>query len=433
MNVQLTSLGCRLNEAEQASWSRQFGEAGHQMVDTAEAADLVVINTCAVTAEASRKSRKLIRRFHRLNPQAKLILTGCYADLEAEQAADIAGVDLVVSNRDKDRLVQIVSDKLDLKTMPVQAQEGEGLHLYRPTRTRAFVKVQDGCRNRCTFCIVTVARGEERSRPVDDVVAEIAELVALGHQEIVLTGVHLGGYGHELGVDLYRLVNEILQQTSVKRLRLSSLEPWEIPDNFWQLWKDKRLLPHLHLPVQSGSDQILRRMARRSDSATIRRLAKDARAQLPKLALTSDIIVGFPGETADDWQQTLDLVQEIGFAHIHIFSYSPREGTAASRFKDAVDSDTKRERSRVLHEIAATMKRQVLESSLGKEFSVLWEGRAQLGTQGQKKLNGFTENYLKATIEVSASRDLENTIQRVRAVTIDGEELRVTCGTEDTA
>lgn len=395
------------------------------MVGEAPLADLMVVNTCAVTAEASRKSRKLIRRFHRLNPQAKLILTGCYADLETEQVADLAGVDLVISNRDKDRLVDIVSERLDLTTMPVPAQEGEGLHIYQPARTRAFVKVQDGCRNRCTFCIVTVARGEERSRSIDDILTEIDQLIALGHHEVVLTGVHLGGYGHEIGVDLHQLVSAILKQTTVPRLRLSSLEPWEIPDGFWQLFADERLCPHLHLPIQSGSDTILRRMARRSDSDTIRQLVKDARQHVPRLLLTTDIIVGFPGETENDWQQTLDLVQEIGFSHIHIFGYSPRQGTAASRFADAVVHDVKRARSRALHEIAATMKADSLGASINQEFNVLWEGRPQPAPNNHHRFSGFTENYLKATVEVPSATNLENRIQRVRVVAVKGEELQV--------
>ncbi|MDP6935143.1 MAG: radical SAM protein, partial [Myxococcota bacterium] len=253
MKVLLDTLGCRLNEAEIQTWVRVFGRAGHQVVSGPEYADVVVLNTCAVTREAARKSRRRARKLHRSNPSAPLVLTGCYAQLTPDQAREATGADLIVPNADKDELVARVEDLVGAGAMPSLGADPGTHHAFADGRTRAFVKVQDGCRNRCTFCVVTIARGEERSRAVETLVGEVAELVDEGCREVVLTGVHLGGYGHDLGTDLHRLVQTILIRTEVPRLRLSSLEPWELPEGFFELWKNPRLAPHLHLPIQSGS------------------------------------------------------------------------------------------------------------------------------------------------------------------------------------
>ena len=264
MHVFLTTLGCRLNEAELERWSRGFHATGHRVVPSPAQADIMVVNTCAVTTEAARKSRKLVSGLHRQNPAARMVLTGCFAELEPGRAASLAGVDLIVGNRDKERLVDLVVESLGTPTMPVLATEPEDAHVYASTgRTRAFIKVQDGCRNRCSFCIVTIARGEERSRTIADVVGEIRQRHADGYQEAVLTGVHLGGYGSDLGTDLRALVRAVLEDTDIPRVRLSSLEPWDLPEDFWSLWSSPRLMPHLHLPLQSGADTVLRRMSRR--------------------------------------------------------------------------------------------------------------------------------------------------------------------------
>ena len=331
MKVYLTSIGCRLNEAEIATWARQFQLAGHEVVGSAQEADALIFNTCAVTTEAARKSRQFVKRLHRLNPHARLIVTGCYASLEPERVAELMGVDKVISNQEKDNLVALVAGELATPRMPALAMEPDAVYLYPGSRTRAFVKVQDGCRNRCTFCIVTVARGEERSRPIADIIEEIRALHRAGYQEAVLTGVHLGGYGTDLGEDLASLVRAILADTDIPRLRLSSLEPWDLPEGFFELWANARLMPHLHLPLQSGSDRILRRMARRYTTAQYARLVAQARDAIPDFNLTTDLIVGFPGEGEEDWTRTVAFVQEIGFGHIHIFTYSPRGGTAAAR------------------------------------------------------------------------------------------------------
>jgi threonylcarbamoyladenosine tRNA methylthiotransferase MtaB len=440
MDVFLTTLGCRLNEAEIARWARDFHRAGHRVVPQVGQADVVVVNTCAVTGEAVRKSRKLVGGLHRENPGARMVLTGCFAELEPGAAAALAGVDLVVGNRDKDRLVALVAESFAAPGMPVLATEPESAHAYRPAgRTRAFVKVQDGCKNRCTFCIVTVARGEERSRALAEIVDEIRSLVAAGYQEAVLTGVHLGGYGRDLGTSLRELVAAVLGETALPRLRLSSLEPWDIPAGFWALWRDPRLMPHLHLPLQSGSDSVLARMARRSSTASFDALVEEARAAIPDLTLTTDLIVGFPGETEAEWAETLAYVQRIGFGHMHVFTYSPREGTRAARLPDPVPAPVQRARSRAMHELAASMKQAHLERFVGHSRAVLWEGEgepiaageavaaaapASGGAPAWQRFTGYTDNYLRVETAVPAGVALENRVTPARLCGVHGELLR---------
>ncbi len=334
VRVKLLTLGCRLNEAELEDWAQHFQRRGLRVVGSEESADLIVVNTCAVTQEAVRKSRQILRRSHRANPEARLIVSGCLATLEGEALAREAGVDLVVGNRDKDRLAEMALDLLALPAMPELAITNVASPLFTRGRQRAFIKVQDGCRYQCTFCITTQARGEERSRPIGEVVEAINRLYRTGIQEVVLTGVHLGGYGSdpgdEIGRDLATLVARLLAETEIPRLRLSSLEPWDLPESFWSLFEDARLMPHLHLPLQSGSDAVLRRMARRCKTDAFARLVERGRALVPDLNITTDIIVGFPGEGADDWRRTLTFAEAMRFGHVHVFGYSPRAGTLAA-------------------------------------------------------------------------------------------------------
>jgi len=423
MQIHLTTLGCRLNEAELETWTREFGALGHQVTNDPRTADLVVINTCAVTGEAVRKSRKLMHRAHRNNPRAKLVVSGCFASLNATETADTLGVDLVVDNRDKDRLVEIASRRLDLHSMPAVATlPGESSLLTRG-RQRAFVKVQDGCRYQCTFCIVTRARGEERSRPAAEVIDEINGLADQGIREVALTGVHLGGYGSDCESDLGKLVSRILSETDISRLRLGAVEPWDLPENFWQLFSNPRLMPHLHLPLQSGADSVLRRMARRCKTSEFQRIAEQARGQVPDFNLTTDVIVGFPGETEEEWQKTLEFVERIGFGHLHIFAFSPRPGTRAATLPDPVPRALIRARSQALHDLGQRLKRETLENYLGRRMPVLIEDRQQ-GTDNE--WSGYTPNFLRVALTGSGSRGLSNHILDVNLTEIapDGDRLR---------
>ncbi len=417
MKVHLKALGCRLNEAELEQWSRSFRSSGHDIVAEPNLADIVVVNTCAVTIDATKKSRKLMNRLHRENPHSKLVVSGCYATLDADKVAQRIGVDLVVSNQDKDQLPQRVMDAFSANTMPLIAMEPDENSLFTRGRQRAFIKIQDGCRYRCTFCIVTLARGEERSRSLGDIIEEVNLLSQQGIQEIVLTGVHVGGYGSDINSSLFELVQSLLQQTDMPRIRFASVEPWDLPDDFFSLFENPRLMPHIHLPLQSGADTVLRRMSRRCKTAEFTQLIEQARHAIPNFNVTSDIIVGFPSETDEEWQQTLDYVESIGFGHLHIFSYSPREGTKAARLANPVDNEIKKQRSKELHQLAMKMKQQMLVTQKGLIVEVLWE-QAKENNTGQMLYTGYAPNYLKVETVVnntiSKTNSLKNRITQVR-------------------
>ncbi|WP_089726001.1 tRNA (N(6)-L-threonylcarbamoyladenosine(37)-C(2))-methylthiotransferase MtaB [Candidatus Thiosymbion oneisti] len=423
MRVNLQALGCRLNEAELQTWARQFQRQGHPVTADPEAADLLVINTCAVTAEAVRKSRKLLRRAQRVNPWAKLVVSGCFASLDRDALARDQGIDLLVLNQDKDRLVEITARAFDLDSMTRDAVEQATNPLFVRGRQRAFVKVQDGCRHRCTFCIVTRARGEERSRPIAEVVEEINQLGTEGVKEVVLTGVHLGGYGSDGRGDLSALIRAVLADTHVPRVRLGSLEPWDLPAGFWALFEDRRLMPHLHLPLQSGSDAVLRRMARRCRTLDFVRLVGAARSQVADFNLTTDIIVGFPSETQAEWQQTLSFVASLGCGHLHVFPYSPRAGTKAATLPGQVHDRTKQERSRQMHALGRRMKRETLARFVGRRLPILVEG--PYGDSSQGEWFGYTPNYLPVRVGAGETEDPTNRILEVRleAVHEDGAHL----------
>ncbi len=407
MRVHLKTLGCRLNEAELESWARGFQAMGINPTPNPDDADLLVINTCAVTEEAVRKSRKLLRRAQRDNPVAKLIISGCYASLNPEQAADL-GVDLLIHNTEKERLVDIVVEELQLPTMPAAAMQADAYSLLGNNRQRAFIKVQDGCRYRCSYCIVTLARGEERSKPLPDILHEIRQQYQQGIQEVVLAGVHLGGYGSDSNSSLKTLVEEVLKHTDMPRIRLGSLEPWDLPEDFWHLFENPRLMPHLHLPMQSGANSVLRRMSRRCRTEEFLSLVESARQQVTDFNVTTDIIVGFPGETEDEWRQTLVFVEQAAFGHVHIFAFSPRSGTRAASLGNPVPRETKRQRSEQLHQLAEKTRTTIIQQQLGKTVEILVEGGNPASESGQRLWSGYTPNYLR--VQFPSGQFLENRI-----------------------
>jgi len=403
MRVKLKTLGCRLNEAELESWARQLRSEGHSIVADGAMADLVILNSCAVTEDAAKKSRYLIRKTHRENPAAKLVVSGCYATLGGAAAAAQLGVDLVVSNRDKPQLLDIARRELDFAAMPAASQEPGACALFQLGRQRAFVKVQDGCRYRCSFCIVTVARGEERSRTIAEITEEISMIHADGIPEVVLTGVHLGGWGGDLGLRLEDLLQAILDRTRVPRIRIGSLEPWEFTDRLLELLAAPRIMPHLHLPLQSGCDATLRRMARRCRSADFAALIESARKRIADLNVTTDLMVGFPGESDEEWRQSLAFVAAQEFGHIHIFGYSPRAGTRAAGLPLQVDGAVKKARSGELQVLARQQQQRVLGRARGRTLPVLWEVGEPLSASGHWRYFGYTPNYLKVAAELAPS------------------------------
>ena len=412
MQIHLKTLGCRLNEAEIESWANKFQEKGHKLIADPESADLLVINTCAVTQEAVKKSRQIIRRIHRNNPTAKLVVSGCYSTLDKKNINELPGIDLVIDNSEKEKLVDISLRELNLETMPSLSTEPGETSLFKRGRNRAFIKIQDGCRHRCTFCIVTIARGEEHSRTINEIINEINKYHEQGIKEVILTGVHVGGYGSDINSSLYQLIKIVLDKTTIPRIRLASVEPWDLHEKFFSLFNNKRLMPHIHLPLQSGCDSVLKRMGRRCKTKDFKSIVQKARDEISNFNITTDIIVGFPGETEDEWQESLKFINEVGFSHIHIFTYSKRQGTKASRLDNHIDNVTKKIRSKELHELTKLMRKKILNDEIGKEYFVLWESK-----DNDSNWSGYTEHYLRVELK-NSQENVENTISKIKVTGI---------------
>ncbi|MHB1317224.1 MAG: tRNA (N(6)-L-threonylcarbamoyladenosine(37)-C(2))-methylthiotransferase MtaB [Anaerolineae bacterium] len=423
MKLHLSSLGCRLNEAEIEALSRAVQEAGHQVVSNAISADWAVINTCTVTHVAARKSRQAIRRLHAEAPDARLAVLGCYGTLSPAEALGLPGVALVIPNADKERVLQAIVDGTAGPPAPKAAVSAARLH----KRTRAFIKVQDGCDNRCTYCVVHLARRPSRSRAYGGVVAEAQARIAEGAQEIILSGVNIGAYGRdqeqtgeaERGSSLAGLVDSLLAETAVPRVRISSLEPWDVDARLLDLWSDPRLCRQLHLPLQSGSDAILQRMGRPMTVRTYRDLATEVRRRVPDMSLSTDLIVGFPGESDQDFAETCRVAAEIGFTRLHVFRFSPREGTLAARMDARVPDAVARARTRRLIALGAELSETHHRRYVGQRAQVLFESAtSRNGAQGW---SGLTDNYLRVWAPASVS--LRNQIRDVRCTSADAAGL----------
>ncbi len=425
MKLYLTSLGCRLNQAEIEALSRRAVALGCQLVETPTQADWAVINTCTVTHVAARKSRQAIRRLRRENPTVRVAVIGCYGEMSRGEARALTGVDLVLPNVEKERLLDHLLAEVSLSgpAPPENAPAPLG------RRTRAFIKVQDGCDNRCAYCIVTVARGPSRSRLPDEILAEIAERQSEGVQEVVLTGVNIGAYGRDHpesgplpvyeGWSLARLVREILERIDIARLRLSSIEPWDLTEELIALWPHIRLCRQVHLPLQSGSDAVLRRMARPIRVAGFRDLVGALRGRAHEMAVSADLIVGFPGESDTDFQETVRVAQELGLARLHVFRYSPREGTPAAGW-EPVPPSVARQRSERLIALGEELALAYHRRFVGETFEVLFETAIELeGTWGW---SGLTDHYVR--VWAPCDDNLHNRLRRVRGLAADAQGLR---------
>ncbi|MGD2252976.1 MAG: MiaB/RimO family radical SAM methylthiotransferase [Anaerolineales bacterium] len=420
MNVFLDSIGCRLNQSEIERMACQFRQLGHRLVATPEESDLVVINTCTVTAAGASDSRSRARQAHRRNPQAQIVLTGCWSSLEAEQARTLPGVVRIVPNHLKDQLVahllNMQAEGLDREPMARQPIPGTRM------KTRAFIKAQEGCDNRCAYCVATIARGRASSTPPEIVLRDVRSAVAGGVKEAVLTGVQLSAYGQDFsdGTDLTTLVHEVLAKTEIPRLRLSSLEPWGLPGDFFELWQDPRLCRHLHLPLQSGCRETLRRMARPIQPEAYAGLVSRARAAIPDLAVTTDVIVGFPGETAREFDESLSFIQHMQFSGAHVFVFSPRPGTPAWQFPGRIPSPLARARSRKVRQAVAHSANAFRSRFVGQTLDVLWETTTKAPGNGGK-LTGLSDNYLR--VSALASESLQNRICSVNILQVKDQAL----------
>lgn len=419
MKVFFDLIGCRLNQAEIEQYAAQFRSQGHEITGSRENADLIIINTCAVTAAAASDSREKIRIAGN-NPKAQIIVTGCWSDMDSETAAALPGVVKIIPNQKKDFLPSIIlgisPEQFDLE--PIKREPLPGVH----ARTRAFIKVQDGCDNFCTFCVTRLVRGKARSVSFEEILQRIQSVQLADGKEIVLTGVNLGAWGLDLNprTDLTGLLKRILMETDIPRIRLSSLETWNLTEDFVRLWENPRLCPHFHIPLQSGSESVLKRMVRRTRLSDFRELVRQARSLDPAFAITTDVIVGFPGETEQEFQQTLDFIREINFSGGHVFPFSSRPGTAAARMDGKITGRIVKERSRILRDEFLKQKDRFYQSFVGETMRVLWEN-SSVYENNNWELHGMTGNYL--TIKSHFPKRLQNEISEVKIEHYDGKLL----------
>lgn len=399
------TLGCKVNQADTASMEAIFRKAGYQVVGFNEQADIYLINTCVVTNMGQRKSRQIINRAVRSNPLALTVVTGCYPQTAPDEVKNIAGVDVIIGNQERGRIVELAEQALAAKQdevldnvhkITVDTQFEELAAGTETDKTRAFLKIQEGCNQYCTYCIIPYARGPLRSRSLDSIREEVGKLVAAGYKEVVLIGIHLGCYGKEHGgsLTLYDAVKAALSVEGLKRLRLGSLESVEVEPRLLDLMReDKRLCRHLHLPLQSGCDKILRAMHRPYDTARFKELLTEIRNTLPDIMITTDIIVGFPGETDEDFKQTLDFAAECGFAKMHVFPYSKRKGTPAEKMPQQVEDAVKQQRAAALSELDNKMQQQAMEAVIGSNVEVLFEQPVD-----DTHIEGLAGDYLRVLV-----------------------------------
>lgn len=423
------TLGCKVNQADTASMENLFLRSGHQLVSFDGEADVYIINTCVVTNTGQRKSRQTIHRAIRKNPNALIVVTGCYPQTAAEEVKAIAGVDMIIGNQDRAQIVQLVEERLAHR----QTDTLDAVHKLTAStafeemaagdvtdKTRAFLKIQEGCNQFCTYCIIPYARGPLRSRSLESIRTETQRLISAGFKEIVLIGIHLGCYGKENpdGPTLYDAVKTVLDVPGVQRLRLGSLESVEVEPRLLTLMQeDARFCRHLHLPLQSGCDKTLQAMHRPYTTAKFKTLLADIKTKVPDIAITTDVIVGFPGETEADFETTCKFAESCGFSKMHIFPFSARKGTPAEKFAGAVTEAVKKERADILGRIDETMHKAFLQTMVGQTAEVLFEQPA-----GEDYFEGLTGNYQRVFVK-SGGRNLGGEILPVKITAFDGEKL----------
>ncbi len=420
MKVAFSTLGCKVNSYETAALEMMFTAEGFRVVDAKDPADVYVINTCTVTNTADAKSRKAIRRAVRQNPEAVVAVIGCYSQLESETVAAIAGVDIIMGTSERAKLLANVKRFLRERTPLNDVKDFAALSSFDPlhvTRfsdnTRAFLKIQDGCNQYCSFCIIPYARGPVRSRPLNDVLKEAKALIAEGYQEIVLSGIHTGGYGTDLeGTSFADLLNAVSSLDGLTRLRISSVEINQLTDEILDLIATRKVFArHLHVPVQSGSDSVLKRMRRRYTIDAFAARLTAVRKRIPDVAITTDVIVGFPGETDDEFAETKATLERLAFAELHVFPYSKRSGTKAAAATDHVHGTVKSWRAGELASLSERLAKRFIASLADDVHQVLFE------RCNGASCEGHTSHYLR--VHVASNQNLENTVHPVKLTTID--------------
>ncbi|MBR2704919.1 MAG: tRNA (N(6)-L-threonylcarbamoyladenosine(37)-C(2))-methylthiotransferase MtaB [Clostridia bacterium] len=425
LKVAFCSLGCKVNQYETNAMAQKFIENGFLVVDFEEPADVYIVNTCTVTSIADRKSRQMLRRAKEHNKDAIVVACGCYAQVAAKEIEEIDEVDLVIGNNEKNDIIKIIEDYRENKEeneIVSDVMYKEEYVEFGPTtyteKTRAVIKVQDGCDRFCSYCLIPFARGHIRSRAIDNVIEEVDKIVKDGFKEVVVTGIHVASYGRDFkdGTTLINLLEKINSVEGLQRIRLSSIEPIIMTDDFIErLSKLDKICDHFHLSLQSGCTETLKRMNRRYTADEFMEATEKLRAKFPNAALTTDVIVGFPGETDEEFEKTYEFLKKIKFYHMHVFKYSPRKGTKAAVMPNQVDSKVKEIRSKKLIELSDENELEYNKSYIGKEVEVLFEER------DGEFYKGHTKNYM--VVKYKTDEELENKIKNVKIVDANEECL----------
>ena len=418
------ALGCKVNQYESEAIAELFAEKGYEIVGIDEEADVYVINTCTVTNFGDKKSRQLIRKVKRQNENAIVAVVGCYAQTAPKELMEIAGVNLVIGTKDRAQIVEMV-EQYDRANVENHVSDIMKERVFEPlsiqklaNRTRAYLKIQDGCSQYCSYCIIPYARGPIRSREPQEVVAEVKRLAENGFKEVVLTGIHVASYGKDRrDTSLLDILKQVHEVEGIERIRFSSIEPNVVTEEFAQTMAAlPKVCDHFHLSLQSGCDKTLKEMNRKYDTEKYRQAAATLRKYLPKVALTTDIIVGFPGETEEDFRESYAFAEEIGFAKIHVFPYSPKRGTPAAARKDQLLNAVKSERSHTLIQLSDRMATDFLADAVGTDAEVLYERAV-----GEGIYEGHTTNYMK--VHGRSETDLTNRIAKTHITRAEGEML----------
>lgn len=396
--VAFYTLGCKVNQYETESIKNQLLKKGYEEVSFEERADIYIVNSCTVTSIADRKTRNMLRRAKKINPDGAVIVTGCYAQTNSKDLLEMEEIDYVIGNTDKSGIVNFVEDienrtmeKLKNHNIFLDSEYTEYEFATLREMSRAYVKIQDGCNNFCSYCKIPFARGKSRSRKKENILKEIEKLSQEGFKEIILIGINLGAYGEDLenGGNFEDLLKDILEVKGIERVRIGSVYPDKISDEFIEMFSNTKLMPHLHISLQSCDDTVLQRMKRKYGSSLIEERLLKLKKVVPNMEYTADVIVGFPGETQEMFKNTYNLIDKIGFSGLHIFQYSDRENTLASRFEDKVDPKIKKDRADQLEKLKEIMAERERKKYLGKELKVLIE------EEKNGYFYGYSENYLR--------------------------------------
>ena len=424
--VAFYTLGCKVNQYETEAMLELFEKEGYEKAETEDYADVYVINTCTVTHMSDRKSRQYIRRMKKKNPDAIIAVVGCYSQVSPEEILSIDEVNLVMGTNDRKKIVEEVkkidaSRKISTVDDIMKVKAFEEIEINKTNgKTRAFLKIQDGCDRYCSYCIIPYARGRVRSRDLESIVKEVENLAANGYKEVVLTGIHVASYGKDIketDIKLLDVIKQINNIEGIERIRLSSVEPILFTDEFVEAVSAMdKVCPHYHLSLQSGCDETLKRMKRRYTTEEYKTIVDRLRAAIPNVSITTDVIVGFPGETNEEFDKTYEFLKDIELTHMHIFKYSPRKGTPAATMENQVDPSTKHERSEKLLQLNEENFKKFGQKMLDKEFNVLFEQKV-----GDNKFEGLTENYVKVIVE--SDKDLSEQILKVKITDVKNEFL----------